>query len=393
MMTLIRRLFIKDYQNVNDEAVRIKHGVLAAWLGLLINTILVALKLTFAILLASQNMWIFPMALLADAIDNAGDMASNLVTLVGFRVAGKPADKEHPFGHERMEYIVGLVVSILVMFAGVELIKSSIESLISNDIVHYSWTIVIVLTVSIGLKALQGLMNLSLAKTISSPSLKATAIDSFTDTLATLSVMISAILGITLGWNFLDGYFGIAVACFVIFSAIKMLKETADPLIGNAMSMEDVRAIEDLVKREPKVLGVHDILIHRYGPTKTFISLHVEVSADNDLLGIHDVINSLEEEINRLYHAETIIHMDPITPLTPELEREKEAIMGVIHRYSPNASIHDFRVLSHAGSTIYEFDLVLPFGVEINEKALFEELKQGFVGKEFKIKFDRPYAN
>ena len=170
MVTLLRRLFIRDYQNVTSETVRVKHGILAAWLGLLINAILVGLKLAFAVLLASQNAWIFPMALLADAIDNAGDMASNIVTLIGFAVAGKPADKEHPFGHERMEYIVGMVVSILVMFAGIELIKNSISSLINGDIVTYSWTVVIVLAVSIALKALQGFWNLSLAKTISSPS-------------------------------------------------------------------------------------------------------------------------------------------------------------------------------------------------------------------------------
>ena len=393
MVTLLRRLFIRDYQNVASETVRVKHGILAAWLGLLINAILVGLKLTFAFLLASQNAWIFPMALLADAIDNAGDMASNIVTLIGFAVAGKPADKEHPFGHERMEYIVGMVVSILVMFAGIELIKNSISSLINGDLVTYSWTVVIVLAVSIALKALQGFWNLSLAKTISSPSLKATAIDSFTDTLATLSVMVSAILGIAFGWNFLDGYFGIAVAGFVIFSAFRMLKETVNPLIGDANSAKDIEAIEKFVLQEKKILGVHDVLIHRYGPTKTFLSLHAEVSAENDLVSIHDLISDLEEKLNALYGAETIIHIDPVTPLSEEKKAIKDRIIGLVQAHCQGATVHDFRILSHQGKEIFEFDVVVPFGEDEDEKALLRDLKQGFPDNEFKIKFDRPYAN
>ena len=228
-MKFLRRLFIKNYQNVQDETVRSAHGILAAWLGLLINVILVGMKLSLAILLASQSSWIFPMALLADCIDSAGDMASNIVTLVGFRAASKPADADHPYGHERMEYIAGILVATLVLVAGGELIVNSIKGIVAGDAAFYTWPTVIVLVVAIGLKVLQGLMNLSLAKTISSPALKATAIDSFTDTAATFAVVLSAILSITLNWTFLDGYFGIGVACFIIYSGIRMIQETANP--------------------------------------------------------------------------------------------------------------------------------------------------------------------
>lgn len=384
MMTLLRRWFIPDYQNLASEEVRTKHGILGAWLGFLINLILVALKLTFALLLASQNNWILPMALLADAINNAGDMASNIVTLIGFKIAGKPADAEHPFGHQRMEYIAGMVVSVLVMFAGVELIMSSVEGIIEGARATYSWVSVIIFTISILLKALQGAMNLSLAKTIQSPSLKATAIDSFTDTLATLAVMVSAILGITLGWNFLDGYFGIAVAAFVIFSAIKMLKETADPLIGEAFSKEDAEEIAKIALSRKEILGVHDLLIHQYGPTKTFISLHAEVSASNDLMKIHDIVNGIEKEIDARYHAETVIHIDPVEGAT----EEKRKALAILHEMDSTASIHDFE---QDKKTIF-MDILLSRSDAAKEKALLEKLEQGLKGYSLTVRFDYPYS-
>lgn len=390
MTTLLRRLFIRDYRNVQSERVRVAHGVLAAWLGLLINVVLVAMKLTLALILASAQQWIFPMALLADAIDNAGDVASNVVNLIGFRAAGKPADEEHPFGHERIEYIAGLIVSVLVAVAGCELIFSSIESIVSGANVSYDWATVAILGVSILLKFLQGYMNLGLAKAISSPSLKATAIDSFADTIVTFSVLLSALLSITLSWGFLDGYFGIVVALFVLASAIKMIKETADPLIGKAFAKEDKDRIVSIAKAHPEILGVHDVLLHQYGPTKTYISLHAEVDESVSLTQAHEIASAIEEEIGQAYHAETTIHVDPVE------KREKEGAakaLALLQSVSPDASLHDFRIREMNGTMEIAMDILLPHGEDAKKNALRQCLEQGFPEARLRLKFEHDYAH
>ena len=390
-MKFLRRLFIKNYQNVQDETVRSAHGILAAWLGLLINVILVGMKLSLAILLASQSSWIFPMALLADCIDSAGDMASNIVTLVGFRAASKPADADHPYGHERMEYIAGILVATLVLVAGGELIVNSIKGIVAGDAAFYTWPTVIVLVVALGLKVLQGLMNLNLAKTISSPALKATAIDSFTDTAATFAVVLSAILSITLNWTFLDGYFGIGVACFIIYAGIRMIQETANPLIGLAFSAKDVEDITSLAMQRPGILGVHDVLFHRYGPTKVFITLHVEVSADQKLPIIHETIDSLEREINAKYHAETTIHMDPVES-DQESKEVREKIMMVLKRFYENPSMHDLHIYHDDKGTRIEFDVLLPYSLGTKKEEILKALSQAFPHKQLDVIFDHSYV-
>ena len=389
MINFLRKTFIPNCNDLRDETVRAEHGVLAAWLGLLINAILVAMKLTLAFLLASSNLWIFPMALLADAMDNAGDMASNIVTLIGFRVSSKPADDKHPFGHERMEYIAGLIVSMLVLFAGVELIVSSIEGIIEGVVVSYNWWTVGVLCISILLKVLQGFMNLRLAKIIDSPSLKATAVDSFVDTLATFAVLLSALLSILFHLDFLDGYFGIGVAIFIIVSAIKMLQATSDPLIGKAFSKKEEQEIVALAKKHPEILGVHDVLMHQYGPTKIYISLHAEVEGTTSLVEAHDIANRLEEEINAAYHAETTIHIDPVEQEEIDGGKKAQALIAAI---CPNASLHDFRIRKKQEGIEITMDIALDDQDENKKKALIQTLKKGFEGAKLQIKFEHSYS-
>lgn len=389
MINFLRKTFIPNCNDLRDETVRAKHGVLAAWLGLLINAILVAMKLTLAFLLASSNLWIFPMALLADAMDNAGDMASNIVTLIGFRVSSKPADDKHPFGHERIEYIAGLIVSMLILFAGVELIVSSIEGIIEGAGVFYNWWTVGVLCISILLKVLQGFMNLRLAKIIDSPSLKATAVDSFVDTLATFAVLLSALLSILFHLDFLDGYFGIGVAIFIIVSAIKMLQATSDPLIGKAFSKKEEQEIVALAKKHPEILGVHDVLMHQYGPTKIYISLHAEVVGTTSLVEAHDIANRLEEEINAAYHAETTIHIDPVEQEEIDGGKKAQALIAAI---CPNASLHDFRIRKKQEGIEITMDIALDDQDEDKKKALIQSLKKGFEGAKLQIKFEHSYS-
>ena len=388
MVTFLRRLFIRDYQNVGDENVRSAHGVLAAVQGFIINLTLVAIKLTLAFILASRTSWIFPMALLGDAVDSAGDMLSNMVTLIGFKGASKAPDKDHPYGHQRMEYVAGLIVALLVLFAAFELVKSSIETIMSGASASYSWATVIALGVCALLKLLQGFINLGLAKAIDSPSLKATAIDSFVDIAATGAVIVSAVLSLLFNWNFLDGYFGIAVALFITYTGIMMVKETSDPLIGTPFTKEEEEHIRALAQSEKRILGVHDVRLHRYGPSKTFISLHAEVSLDLSATEIHEMIHAVEEKIAEAYRAEVTIHVDPIDEKDEELSRVKKQVEEILVSLDPHLSLHDFQREGNG----YDFDVLVPFEVKIETALIEAKIKEAFGDTPMHIRFDRPYT-
>jgi cation diffusion facilitator family transporter len=407
MVTLLRRLFIKDYQNVNDEAVRVKHGKLAAIFGIVSNLILVAMKITAAFLiafsafnastLADKTLSTFlPMALIADAINNLADMASSLVTLVGFKISSKPADKEHPFGHERIEYIAGLVVSTIVLVLAVELFRDSLTKVISRETVDYDIPAVIVLGVAVLIKLLQSYVNRGMGKAISSEALEATALDSFTDAIATFAIMVSGILCLTLQWNFLDGYMGIIVSLFVGYSGIKMIKDTADPLIGESGSNTALESsIVADVKSHPEILGVHDVLCHSYGPTKFFVSLHAEINERTPMLDAHDLIDNIEREIKHKYHCDITIHMDPIAvgdKLTDEIHGE---VKGVLQGISPDLKMHDFRIVTGATHINVIFDVLLPYDEKVTQEVIMKALEDHFKGQTpqrfFVVTFDRPF--
>jgi len=407
MITLLRRLFIKDYQNVNDEAIRVKHGKVAAIFGIVSNLTLVAMKITTAFLIAASAFSastltdktlsaFLPMALIADAINNLADMASSLVTLIGFKVSSKPADKEHPFGHERIEYIAGLVVSTIVLVLAVELFRDSLTKVISHETVDYDIPAVIVLGVAVFIKLLQSYVNRGMGKAISSEALKATALDSFTDAIATFSIMVSGILSLTLQWNFLDGYMGIVVSLFVGYSGIKMIKDTADPLIGESTSNTALESsiVED-VKSHPGILGVHDVLCHSYGPTKYFVSLHAEINERTPMLDAHDLIDNIEREIKHKYHCDITIHMDPIAvgdKLTDEIHEE---VNGVLQGISKDLKIHDFRIVTGATHINVIFDVLLPYDEKVTQEVIMEVLEDHFKGQTpqrfFVVTFDRPF--
>lgn len=405
MVTLLRKLFIKNYQNVSDEKVRARHGFLAAIFGIVSNFVLVALKLTVAFLLAvnivKENptqtiIAVLPMALIGDAINNLSDMSSSLVTLVGFKAASKPADKEHPFGHERIEYIAGLVVSTIVLVLGVELFRSSLEKVIAGELVQYELITVIILAISVAIKGIQTYFNFSMGKAISSGALKATALDSLTDAIGTFFIMISGILSLTLKWNFLDGYMGILISVVVFYSGIKMLKETANPLIGEGNNKTIQKEIVNDLLSHPEIKGVHDVLCHSYGPTKYFVSLHAEVDQKMNIVAAHEIIDSIEEEIRQKFHCEITIHMDPIAigdPLTDELKRK---VIDVLASLDPKIGIHDFRLVKGEKNTNVLFDIVTPFDETLKEADILDELNRAFNNEgenhySFIIHFDHPF--
>lgn len=395
MVTLLRRLFIRDYPQVEKESVRLNHGRVAAVFGIITNCILVALKLTAALLLASKSGWVLSMALIGDSINNLGDVASNVVTLIGFSLAAKPADKEHPYGHERIEYIAALIVSMLIIAAAVELMTSSIKGAIAGSTTEYDVFSLIVLGISVALKLLQWWVNRGFSKAINSVALKATSLDSFTDAIATGIVLICALLTYFFNWGFLDSYMGMAVALFILYSGISGIKESSDPLIGQPAKKEFESKIVKEVRNYPEVLGVHDVLCHAYGPTRFFISLHAEVDANDDLVAIHDVIDNIEEDIRTKYGCEITIHIDPIQVGNPEVDELKRKIEESLAALCKDITIHDFRVVKGDTHTNVLFDCVIPYEKyapkekDVLARVIKDFEKQGKFS--FIIHFDRPY--
>ncbi|MCQ2741881.1 MAG: cation diffusion facilitator family transporter [Bacilli bacterium] len=393
MVTLLRRLFIKNYKNVSDKSVRIAHGKFAAWFGITTNLILAAGKLTVAVLLASRNSWILPMALVADAANNFSDMGSSLVTLIGFKMSGKPADKEHPFGHQRIEYIAGLIVSVLVIAVAITLFKDSLTKVIDGSTTSYDLLTLIILGASILLKLFQGYVNRGIGKAIDSVSLMATALDSLMDVIATTAILISGILAMTVGWNFLDGYMGIAVSIFVAYSGIKALKETADPLIGQKGDENFVNGVVEFIKENDRIVGIHDVICHSYGPTNRFVSLHAEVNNKEDINSIHDVIDALEAAVREKFGCDITIHMDPVVVGDEKIEAMKQQVSDVLHAFDERITFHDFRVMIRNGKTSVEFDAVLPYDVMLSKEDIEKSLKEKFKDEDYSysIMVDRPF--
>jgi cation diffusion facilitator family transporter len=407
MITLLRKLFIKDYANVKDERVRASHGKVAAIFGIVSNLILVVMKLAVAFLLAYglytasadpdvAYLSLLPMALVGDAVNNLADMASSIVTLVGFKFASKPADEEHPFGHERIEYIAGLVVSVIVIVLAVELLRDSITKVVEGSRVTYDLVTIIILAVSVALKLLQGYVNFGFGKAISSEALKATALDSLTDAIATAVIMISGVLSYTVGWDFLDGYMGIVVALFVAYSGIKMLKTTASPLIGERTSSEFLKPILKDVLAHKEILGVHDVICHSYGPTKYFVSLHAEINQDMPMVEAHDIIDNIEEEIRHKHRCDITIHMDPVAVGDPKTDTLRKRVQEILLSLSKDLTFHDFRIVAGPTHTNIVFDVVLPFDGKVAPKLVYEtlekEMKDDGENYHFVIHFDRPYS-
>ena len=293
MVNLLRKLFIKNYKDVNEPNVRVAHGRLASVFGIISNAILFGLKLAVGLLTQSVS-------IIADSVNNLSDFGNSTVTLVGFKMSSKPADKKHPFGHQRIEYISGLIVSIIIVALAVLLFYNSVQKIIGNEATSYDLFAFIVLGVAIVIKLVQAWVNFSISKIINSVALKATALDSLTDSIATTLLLVSAILSYFFHWN-LDGYVGVVIALFVAFSGVKMIVETSNPLIGESTSIEEVKKITDEILSYKGVLGIHDLMAHNYGPTKIFMTVHVEVDSQVNVVESHELIDDIENDIRKKY--------------------------------------------------------------------------------------------
>ena len=376
MTDLLIKLFVKDHTNPNDVAVRERYGVFSSIVGIITNLILAALKLVAGILS-------FSIAIVADALNNLSDAGSSIISFVSFKIAAKPADKEHPFGHARIEYVSSMIVSFLILLVGFELMKDSVGGLFSGEGAELVVTTLtyVILAVSIVLKLWLGLFYRKIAKKIDSSVVSAAAADSFSDCASTAAVLVSSIvIGIT-GWWFIDSIVGLAVAIMIIIAGVKILNETKNSLLGEAPIQEVVDSIKSTVDKYPEVVGIHDMLVHNYGPKTYIVSFHAEVDGSRDIYELHDAIDNIERDINEDLRILCTIHMDPIVTNDETVNELRSFTQDTVKEVCPEATIHDFRTVIGQTHTNLIFDLVLPFDVKEKPESLVEAVKSAIRDK------------
>jgi cation diffusion facilitator family transporter len=352
MIKLLAELFIKDPDNTADPAVREKYGVLCGGVGILFNVILFAFKFGAGIIAKS-------VAVTADAFNNLSDAGSSVITVLGFRLASKKPDADHPFGHGRIEYIAGLIVSFLIVLAGVELCKSSVRAVISPEPVERELLPVVILAVSILVKLYMYFYNHATAQKISSPTMEAVARDSLSDTVSTFVVLVSVFISPYTKLP-LDGIAGIIVSAFIVYSGIISAKETINPLLGLPPTKEFTRAIEKEVLLHKPISGIHDLVVHNYGPGRLMISLHAEVPGSGNVFELHDAIDNAETDLEKKFNCQVTIHLDPIDSGNPEVAELNQFISGVAEKIDKDITIHDLRIVPGKTHTNVIFDAVNP---------------------------------
>lgn len=355
MTQLLIRLFIRHPENAKDSATRTAYGNLAGCVGMACNLLLCLGKLAAGTLFGS-------IAIMADALNNLSDASSNVVSLIGFKLASKAPDAEHPYGHARYEYLAGLVVSVTILAIGFSLLKESAVKVLHPTAVAFSWLSVGVLAVSILVKLWMSRFNRTVGGIIHSETLMATAADSRNDVLTTGAVLLSTVVCSLTGWARLDGIMGVAVACFILWSGWGLVMDTLSPLLGQSPSPDLVEHIEQTVMSYPGVLGVHDLMVHDYGPGHQFASLHIEFPAETDPLKAHDVIDNIENNFLKKDNLQVTIHYDPIVTSDAEVGVLRTRLMEEVRQADPRLSIHDLRIVPGDTHTNVLFDLVFPAG-------------------------------
>lgn len=368
MTKILLKLFIKDYNDTANPRVRRKYVNLGSAVGVLCNIVLFLIKLTIGLLAGSVS-------IMADAFNNLTDIGSSVVTLIGFRMSEKPADKEHPFGHGRFEYMSAMLVAIIILLVGFELFKSSIDKIINPTELNIEIYTIILLLISVIIKLWMFLFNKKLGKSINSTSLIATAQDSINDSIATSAVLVSIVVCSIFGIN-IDPYIGLLVAAFICYSGIMTIKETLDPLLGMPPQKETIDSIVSIVLKNESFVGIHDLIVHNYGPGRSFASLHVEVPADADIVACHEVIDACEKELHNTLGIEVVIHMDPIATNDENIKKIKESVKKAVLEYDSLLSIHDFRMVDGADQINLIFDVVVPNEVKKQDSDIKEEINK-----------------
>ena len=368
MTKLLLRLFVRNYSNAKDPQVRSAVGSLSGMVGIGCNVLLFIGKIIIGTLSGSVS-------ITADAMNNLSDASSSIVTLIGFRLARMPADENHPYGHARFEYLSGLAVAAMIMVIGFELGKSSVEKILNPQPVALSLIAAAVLLGSIGVKLWLTLFNRKLGDLIDSATLLATSTDSRNDCIATLAVLAAAAVEYFFDLR-IDGFVGLSVAVFILWSGWSLAKQTISPLLGEAASPELRALILDYVSAQPSVLGIHDLMVHDYGPGQRFASLHVEMDAGDSPLYCHELIDNMERECLRSHNIHLVIHYDPVIMDDPELNRLRERVHQLLKDRDERLSVHDFRMTRGIGHTNLIFDISLPTNLRGQERDIQSRLEQ-----------------
>ena len=366
MTKLLLRLFVRDYQNTQAPAVRGATGKLAGVTGIVCNVLLFLLKLTVGILSGAVSV-------IADALNNLSDAASSVMTLLGFHLAQRPADRHHPYGHARYEYLSGLTVAVMILVIGFELAKSSVSRIFNPMPVSFSTVGLIVLLCSVDIKLWMSAFFASLGKRIGSATLKATAIDSRNDVIASAAVLLGCLAERFLNWK-IDGYVGLAVALFILYSGITMARETISPLLGQQADEKLIQSISGMICANEKVLGIHDLLVHDYGPGRCYASVHVEISAEVDPLHCHDIIDAIESDVLEKLNVNLVIHYDPVLENDEEWTKMRQLTETVVKQLDPCYSMHDFRLVRGASQTKLVFDLAVADCETVDTKAIKQKI-------------------
>ncbi len=360
--------FIKDYENTADPSVRAAYGKLSGIIGIILNLTLFACKMAVGVISGS-------LSITADAVNNLSDASSSIISLLGFKLASRPADDEHPYGHGRYEYLSGLMVCVIIILIGFELLKSSAEKIINPSHTEFSVVFAGTLVFSILIKIWMSSFNSEAGKAISSKTLKAAAADSRNDVLATSAVLASFVISGITGID-LDGFMGFAVALFILYSGYGLIKDTIDPLLGHAPDPQAVEYIKKKILSYEGVLGTHDLMIHDYGPGRQFASVHVEMAAEQDVISSHDVIDTIERDFKNHDGLNMIVHYDPIITYDSSTTNIRRWISEKIKEISPELEIHDLRTVPGSSRTNVVFDCVMPYSVEISEKELCSRISR-----------------
>lgn len=368
MISLLARLFIKNHQDTKNPNVRQTYGILCGALGIGLNLLLFAGK--FAAGFFSHSI-----AVTADAFNNLSDAGSSIITLIGFRMAGQKPDPDHPFGHGRIEYISGLLVAVIILLMGFELIQGSAAKILRPEDLTFSPAVLIILAVSILVKCYMYLYNCRLGKRLDSAAMLATAADSLSDALATTLVLAATLTAHFTGLH-IDGWCGVLVGLFICWTGFNAAKDTISPLLGQAPDKEFVRQVNEIVMSHQNVLGIHDLIVHNYGPGRILISLHAEVPADGDILTLHDMIDRIEHQLRDALDCHAVIHMDPVCVNDQETNRLKSLVLGYLEEISPRLTMHDFRIVAGPTHTNLIFDVAAPYDFPLQDSELIQSINQ-----------------
>ncbi|HOG63417.1 MAG TPA: cation diffusion facilitator family transporter [Sedimentibacter sp.] len=374
MTDFIIKKFIKDYENVNEQRVRESYGITASITGIILNTLLSIGKILTGIIFNS-------ISVTADGVNNLSDGASSVITLIGFKISSKPADKDHPFGHARMEYLTGLILGIAVILVGVELIKSSFDKIMNPTKTIFSIEMIVVLIVSVLIKLWISLFYKKLGDKISSATLKASSTDSRNDVISTIVVILSLLVSNATGYE-VDGYVGILVALFILYSGYDILRDILNPLLGEMPDREFIESIENKILSYDGIVNIHDLVVHNYGPNRYFASVHAEVDAKEDIMKSHDLIDNIERDFAREFDISLVIHLDPVITDDEEINELRSMTDKIVKSIDERLTMHDFRVVKGETHTNLIFDVVVPVDYDIKSSKLVSMIEKEIRNKD-----------